>query len=102
MRLGFSALVLSAGLILGGCQTPDGSVDWGNTLLLGLGAGAAAALVAGAASNAGPKRYHGAPRGYGPRYGPSYRYVRPTYRHGYGYGYRPAPAYGYAPYARGW
>jgi hypothetical protein len=45
-----SALALSAALVLGGCQNPDGSTDWGNTLLLGAGIGAAA-LLAGAASS---------------------------------------------------
>lgn len=71
------ALALAAALIAGGCQNPDGSTDWGNTLLLGAGVGVAAALVAGAASNDG--RHHGS-RGGG-RYRPAYAQ---------------APRYGYA------
>ncbi len=47
MRLA-AALALPASLLLAACQHPDGSTDWGSTLLLG--AGVAAALVAGAAS----------------------------------------------------
>lgn len=79
MRRALAAFVLSAALVLGGCQNPDGSTDWGNTLLLGAGIGAAAALVAGAASSQ-------------PR--------RPAYASGYGR--RPPPAYGYGGGYRGW
>lgn len=50
MRLA-AALTLSASLMLAACQHPDGSTDWGSTLLLGAGAGLAAALVAGAAAD---------------------------------------------------
>ena len=77
MKRTLSALALSAALALGGCQNPDGSTNWGNTLLLGAGVGTAAALAAGAASDSGP-RYRG--RGYSSR----------GYDRGYGYG----PAYG--------
>ena len=38
----------AAGLFLAGCQNPNGSTNWGSTLLLGAGIGAAAALIAGA------------------------------------------------------
>ncbi|TCZ55019.1 hypothetical protein [Roseicella aquatilis] len=72
-----TAAGLSAALLLGGCQNPDGSTNWGNTLLLGAGVGTAAALVAGAASdNPRPRRYsggYGGPRGgYYPAYGGGY------------------------------
>lgn len=43
-----AALTLSASLLLAGCQNPDGSTNWGDTLLLGAGLGVAAGLVAGA------------------------------------------------------
>jgi hypothetical protein len=66
---------LSTALLLGGCQNPDGSTDWGSTALLGAGIGVAAALVAGAAS--GPSH----PRGYAPYHG-----RRPTPAMAYGYG----------------
>lgn len=75
MRRILPALALSAALVLGGCQHPDGSTDWGSTLLVGAGIGAAAALVAGAASNNRPRHYSS---GYG--------HGRPS--HGYGRGYR--------------
>jgi hypothetical protein len=79
MRRLLPAIALSGALLVGGCQYPDGSVDWGNTLLLGAGVGAATALVAGAASNNRPRYYSS---GYGHR--------RPYYGHGYGHhrGYR--------------
>jgi hypothetical protein len=73
------AAALSASLLLAGCQAPDGQVDWGSTLLLGAGIGAAALLVAGAASDNHHPRHHAG--GYGSGYG----------GRGYGYGYgRPA------------
>lgn len=88
-RSTISALALSAALALGGCQNPDGSTDWGSTLLVGAGVGLAAALVAGAASDNGrPKRRHYA-AGYGPPR---------AYGHGYGRGGYPGHAGGY----RGW
>jgi hypothetical protein len=95
MRRILSAAALSSAVLLAGCQNPDGSTNWGNTLLLGAGVGTAAALVAGAASdNPRPRRYaHWGPR-YGSGYGGGYR---PAY--GYG-GYR--PAYGYGGAYRGW
>jgi hypothetical protein len=58
MRRILAALALSGALVLGGCQNPDGSTNWGNTLLLGAGVGAAAALVAGAASDGGRPRHY--------------------------------------------
>ncbi len=71
-----AAALLSSSLLLVGCQNPDGSTNWGNTALLGVGVGVAAALAAGAASD-NPRPYYGN-RGYRspPRYG-----------HGGGYGY---------------
>lgn len=65
-----AAFAIAAALTLGGCQNPDGSTDWGSTLLLGVGVGAAAALAAGAASDHRPDRGYGRPRyDRGPRYG---------------------------------
>jgi hypothetical protein len=80
-----AAAGLSAALLLGGCQNPDGSTNWGNTLLLGAGVGTAAALVAGAASdNPRPRHYsygHGGYRGgYYPSRGGYYGYGRGPYR----------------------
>ena len=66
MRRVFAAAALSAGLLLAGCQNPDGSTNWGNTLLLGAGVGAGAALLAGAASDRPQPRYS---RGHGGGYG---------------------------------
>jgi hypothetical protein len=67
-------VALSAALITAGCQNPDGSTDWGSTLALGAGVGAAAALVAASANDDGHRH-----RGYD----------RGGYRRGYdGYGYR--------------
>ena len=75
-----TAAGLSAALLLGGCQNPNGSTDWGSTLLLGAGIGTAAALIAGAASdNRGSRRYAG---GYGGRGG-----YYPSYGGGYGRGH---------------
>lgn len=70
MRRILFALGLSASLALGGCQNPNGTTNWGNTLLLGAGVGAAAALVAGAASEGGGYRRHGyQPARYSDGYG---------------------------------
>ena len=83
MRRVIAATATAASLLLAGCQNPDGSTNWGNTLLLGAGLGTAAALVAGAASDQ-PQHHHG--RGYGRGYG----------RGGY------AAGYGGRPYRGGW
>lgn len=83
-------LALAGSLVVAGCQNPDGSTDWGSTLALGAGAGLATALIAGAASDDGP-RYHRSHRSYGGR---GYGYGRD---YGYGYGGR---GYGYG--RRGW
>jgi hypothetical protein len=83
MRRILAAFALSAALVLGGCQNPDGSVNWGNTLLLGAGVGAAAALVASAASDHHrPRHYAG---GYGGYRGQPASYGRGSYGHGGGY-----------------
>ncbi|MBX6743681.1 MAG: hypothetical protein IRY87_16730 [Acetobacteraceae bacterium] len=69
-----TAFGLFAAVLLGGCQNPDGSTNWGNTLLLGAGVGAAAALLAGAASDQPHHHAHGyrpAPRFAG-HYGGGY------------------------------
>ena len=89
-----AAAALSAGLLLGGCQNPDGSTNWGNTLLLGAGVGTAAALIAASTSDR-PRHRH---------YASGYNGYRGGYRGGYsGYGYgRPAYGYGGPGYYRGW
>jgi hypothetical protein len=76
-------LALVGSLFLGACQNPDGSTDWGSTLALGAGAGIATALIAGAASDNGPRYRRGNhyDRGY---YGPPPR----QYSRGYDRGYR--------------
>ncbi|MFZ4406452.1 MAG: hypothetical protein ACOYOH_03880 [Paracraurococcus sp.] len=74
-----TAAALSNALLLGGCQNPDGSTNWGNTLLLGAGIGTAAALIAGAGSDHRASRHYaggyggGSGRGYGQGYGGGYR-----------------------------
>jgi hypothetical protein len=91
-----STLALSAALLLGGCQNPDGSTNWGNTLLLGAGIGAAAGLVAGAASDRPDRRYA---QGYGNQgYGNRDYGNRGYWPGGYGQGYGRGHGRGY----RGW
>lgn len=95
-----AAAGLSATLLLAGCQNPNGSTNWGNTLLLGAGVGTAAALVAGAASD--QPRYRGYSGGYRGGYGgyrggyypsrgyyPNQGYYGGYGGRGYGYGYGP-------------
>ncbi len=66
MRL-FAPLVLSAALLLGACQNPDGSVNVPASLALG--AGIALAGLAIASANDSPRRYNDR-RGYDrPRHG---------------------------------
>lgn len=91
LRHVFAVTALTSALVLGGCQNPDGSTDWGNTLLLGAGIGAAAALVAGAASD-DDSRYRGrGRRGY---------YPEPAYGRHAGYA---EPRFGGSPYgSRRW
>ena len=91
-------LALVACLGTAACQNPDGSTDWGGTLALGAGAGLATALVAGAASDDGPRdrgrRYRGRGGYDGGGYGRGYR----------GRGYE-ASAYNWNPgggYGRRW
>lgn len=69
MRKLFAATALSALVMLGGCQNPDGSINAGNTLLLGAGVAAVTGLAVAANQ---PRHY-----GYG---------HRPVYHHGHGYG----------------
>ncbi|MBI0435099.1 hypothetical protein [Roseomonas sp. KE0001] len=90
MRRMLPVLALAAGLILGGCQNPDGSTDWGSTLALGAGAGLATALIAGSLSDDDDRHYrrrsHRRDYGYGYGRGSPYRggYYGPPRRHGYG------------------
>jgi hypothetical protein len=90
MRPVLPALALAAALVLGGCQNPDGSTDWGSTVALGAGAALATGLVI-AASQDDDRGYrrgsrHGYDRGYGRGgYGPG------------GYGHR-----GHGGYGRRW
>lgn len=86
MRRLIAAAALSTSLLLAACQNPDGSTDWGSTLLLGAGVGTAAALVAGAAADQPQPRHYGR-RGRGYRHQPAY-YGHPGYAGGgYGYGH---------------
>ncbi len=83
MRRTLAALSLSAALLTAACQNPDGSTDWGSTLLLGAGVGVAGAAVAGAVSDDRNDQRH-----YRRQPPPPQRY----YGQGYGYG-RPAHRY---------
>lgn len=71
MRRILTALALTASLAVAGCQNPDGSTDWGNTVALGAGVGIAAGLLAGAANDNGHHRHYDRggyyDRGYGYR-----------------------------------
>lgn len=77
------ALALTAALLLGACQNPDGSVNVPASIALGAGAALGVAALASASDNHG--HYN---RGYHGR--SSYGHARPYYGHGYGYnrGYR--------------
>jgi hypothetical protein len=79
-------IALAGSMLLGACQNPDGSTDWGNTLALGAGAGLATALIVGAASDDGHdhRRSRGYSRGYG--YDRGYGHDRGYGRGGYGRG----------------
>jgi hypothetical protein len=98
-----ATLALVAALTLCGCQNPDGSTDWGNTLLLGAGVGAVAAIAAGAASD------HGRPADWY-RQGSDRRGRDPRSRFGYADSRFGASPYGFVdsrsryPYfgSRGW
>jgi drug/metabolite transporter (DMT)-like permease len=74
-----SAIALTGSLLVAGCQNPDGSTDWGSTLALGAGAGLATALVAGAASDDGPRYRRGSSH-----YNRGGYYGRPSHSYGYG------------------
>ncbi|MFH5925748.1 hypothetical protein [Roseomonas xinghualingensis] len=75
-------LALGIALTTAGCQNPDGSTNWGNTLALGAGLGVAAGAVAAAASDDGPRyrqpphRHHGSYRGYQGGHGGRYAHGR--------------------------
>jgi hypothetical protein len=73
MRRLLPVLALSAAVMLGACQNPDGTVNVPASLALG--AGVALAGVAIASANDGPRHNHYRQ----PRYG------RPHYGHGHGY-----------------
>lgn len=77
MRRILPALALAAGLLVAGCQNPDGTTDWGSTLALGAGAGLATGLIVGSLSDDDGGHDH---RRY-------YRGGPPSRGYGYGYGY---------------
>lgn len=75
MRKLFTAAALSSALLLGACQNPDGSVNLGNTLLLGAGVAALAGGVALASSSGHNRGYRNNGyynRGYAPQYSSGY------------------------------
>ncbi|HWX48647.1 MAG TPA: hypothetical protein VNZ61_11380 [Roseomonas sp.] len=76
MRRILPVLALAGGLLVAGCQNPDGTTDWGSTLALGAGAGLASGLIIGSLNDDGD-RHHRHYRGRSPYRG---------YGHGYGYG----------------
>jgi hypothetical protein len=76
MRKLITAAALSSALLLGACQNPDGSVNLGNTLLLGAGVAALAGGVALASNNSRGYRNNYYNRGYYPQYGSGYGYGR--------------------------
>ncbi len=77
MRKLLTAAALSSALLLGACQNPDGSVNLGNTLLLGAGVAALAGGVALASSNNHGYRNNGYyNRGYQRQYSQGYGYGR--------------------------
>jgi len=87
MRRILSALALAGGLLVAGCQNPDGTTDWGSTLALGAGAGLATGLLIGSLSDDGDRHQH--------------HYRRSPPHRGYGYGY--GRSYGHRGYyGRGW
>ncbi|MGG5808205.1 hypothetical protein [Falsiroseomonas sp. CW058] len=81
-------LALSAAVMLGACQNPDGSLNVPATAALGVGAAIAGVAIASAAND---RPRHGHYR-YDQR--PSYGYRQPAYgyygrpHYGQGYGYR--------------
>jgi hypothetical protein len=77
MRKLLTAAALSATLLLAACQNPDGSVNMGNTLLLGAGVAALAGGVA-LAANSGHGHHN---RGYNRSYNRGYH---SQYNSGYG------------------
>lgn len=83
MRRTLAALSLSAALLTAACQNPDGSTNWGSTLLLGAGVGLAGAAVAGAVSDdRSDQRYYRRQPPPPPRYyGQGYGYGRPAHRY---------------------
>ncbi|WP_419896755.1 hypothetical protein [Roseomonas sp. USHLN139] len=87
MRPILPAFALAAALVLGGCQNPDGSTDWGSTVALGAGAALVTGLAVAAAQDNNDRHYRRPPRrdyGYGYGRGGGGYYGRPQYGHGYG------------------
>jgi hypothetical protein len=79
-RFTLPALALAAVLGTTACQNPDGSTNWGNTLLLGGAAGLGTAAVIGAVNDDRNDRYDRR----------RYQYQRQRYAYDQGYyrGYR--------------
>lgn len=76
-----------AALALAGCQRPDGSTDWGSTLLLGAGVGAAGAVVGGAVNDNNNRPRNHYKRQYRPQPQHGSYYGREPYNNGYHPGY---------------
>lgn len=103
MKTTLRALCLSALVAAAGCTDRNGRVNWGETALLGVGLGGAAALAGGALTDASNRPYnsYGYGRGYdgyGRGYGGGYRHggLPPVAGYGYGggYGYGRCSAFG--------
>lgn len=77
-------LALSASVMLGACQNPDGSLNVPGTVALGAGA-AIAGLAIASASNDRPRHYRRHDGYYGrPHYGYGQGYGHSRHAHGYG------------------
>ena len=77
-------LAVAAALVLGGCQNPDGTTDWGSTVALGAGAALATGLAVAAIDDnnrarRAERRYYER-RHYGRGYDRGY-YGRPYHPH---------------------
>lgn len=80
MRRILTAVTLSVALLTAACQNPDGSTDWGSTVLLGAGVALAAVAVASATSDDDDDRRHYRRHDRRPR-GHAYQQRRPGYRY---------------------